>query len=150
LFRRNTTELEVFLVHPGGPFWARKDEGAWSIPKGEYQDGEEALVAAKREFKEETGFDVDGYFIPLGEIKQPGGKRVIVWALGHDLNPALIHSNTFELEWPLRSGRTQEFPEVDSAGWFSLPLAERKLLKGQVPFLARLSDLLGVSPPSSH
>jgi predicted NUDIX family NTP pyrophosphohydrolase len=145
LFRWRRETLEVLLAHPGGPFWAKKDAGAWSIPKGEHADSEDPLSAAKREFREETGFAIDGNFIPLGEVKQPSGKRVSVWALEHDLAPERIKSNTFEMEWPPRSGRTQEFPEVDSAAWFPLPLAEEKLLKGQVEFLARLVAHLGRS-----
>ena len=143
LFRNSTTLLEVFLVHPGGPFWARKDEGAWSLPKGEYGEGEDPLDAARREFEEETGAAVNGAFLPLGEIRQPGGKLVAAWALEWDLDPAAIRSNTFELEWPPKSGRMQQFPEVDRAAWFSIAEAERKLLKGQLPLLARLAEQLG-------
>ena len=143
LFRNSTTLLEVFLVHPGGPFWARKDEGAWSLPKGEYGEGEDPLDAARREFEEETGAAVNGAFLPLGEIRQPGGKLVAAWALEWDLDPAAIRSNTFELEWPPKSGRMQQFPEVDRAAWFSIAEAERKLLKGQLPLLARLVEKLG-------
>jgi len=140
LFRFNNGTLEVLLVHPGGPYWASKDAGAWSIPKGEYSEGEDALSAAKREFAEETGVNVEGEFFPLGEVKQAGGKIVQVWALQGDLDPSLIRSNTFTLEWPPRSGSVREFPEVDSAGWFLMPVAKRKLLSGHREFLERLSD----------
>jgi predicted NUDIX family NTP pyrophosphohydrolase len=142
LFRRTTKETEVFLVHPGGPFWAKKDEGAWSIPKGEYSDGEDPLAAAKREFKEETGRAVDGDFIHLGEIKQAGGKLVTAWALEHDIDAIQIESTTFEIEWPPRSGKLQSFPEVDRASWFTLPMARTKLLKSQISFLDRLASNL--------
>jgi predicted NUDIX family NTP pyrophosphohydrolase len=140
LFRGSEADLEVFLVHPGGPFWARKDAGAWSIPKGEYSDGEDALAAAKREFEEETGVAINGDFISLGEVKQAGGKVVKVWAVKHDLDPATLKSNKFRLEWPPRSGKIQEFPEVDSGAWFSLAVARRKIIKAQGEFLTRLAD----------
>ena len=149
LFRSNKAALEVLLVHPGGPYWANKDAGAWSIPKGEYSEGEDALSAAKREFAEETGAHVDGEFFPLGEVKQAGGKIVQVWALKGDLDPSLIRSNTFALEWPPRSGSVREFPEVDSAGWFLMPVAKQKLLSGQREFLARLSNRLAADRPRS-
>lgn len=146
LFRRIKEKLEVFLVHPGGPFWAKKDVGAWSIPKGEYREGEDAFTAAKREFQEETGFHVEGEFIALGEAKQPGGKVITAWALEHDLDASLVRSNMFELEWPPRSGKKREFPEVDAAAWFPLLVAEEKLLKGQLEFLRRLEAAV-LSPP---
>jgi predicted NUDIX family NTP pyrophosphohydrolase len=142
LFRRVASGLEVLLVHPGGPYWAKKDAGAWSIPKGEYLDREDPLAAAKREFLEEIGLGVDGDFIDLGEIEQTAGKIVRAWALEGDLDPTLLRSNTFAMEWPRRSGLMREFPEVDSAGWFSLSIAHYKLLKGQVAFLTRLNDRL--------
>ena len=142
LFRGKNPALEVFLVHPGGPFWAKKDAGASSIPKGEYSDDEDALAAAKREFEEETGVSVEGTFFPLGEVKQAGGKIVKAWALEQDLDPALIRSNTFEIEWPPRSGKMREFPEVDAANWFSISAAETKLLKAQLAFLSRLAERL--------
>jgi len=135
--------LEVLLVPPGGPSWAKKDAGAWSIPKGEYSEGEDPLAAAKREFSEETAIAVDGEFIPLGEVKQAGSKIVIAWALEGDLDPKLIQSNTFTMEWPPRSGLLPEFPEVDAASWFSLGVAQVKLLTGQVQFLTRLSEHVG-------
>jgi predicted NUDIX family NTP pyrophosphohydrolase len=141
LFRGSKTEFEVFLVHPGGPFWARKVAGAWSIPKGEYLDGEDAFAAAKREFEEETGVAITGDFIALGEVKQAGGKIVTAWAVEHDLDPAMLKSNTFRQEWPPRSGKIQEFPEVDSGAWFSLTEARGKIIKAQGEFLSRLADL---------
>jgi len=143
LFRSVNAELEVFLVHPGGPFWSKKDAGAWSIPKGEYSEGEDPLAAAKREFTEETSFDVEGTFLSLGEVKQAGGKVVQAWALEHDLDATLFRSNTFKMEWPPKSGTTREFPEVDSAGWFSLRLAHDKLLQSQREFLRRLTEIVG-------
>jgi predicted NUDIX family NTP pyrophosphohydrolase len=143
LFRRHKSEVEVFLVHPGGPFWAKKDAGVWSLPKGEYAEGEDALAAAKREFQEETGVAVDGEFLPLGELKQPSGKVISAWALEHDLDPALLRSNTFTLEWPPKSGKMQELPEVDTGAWFSLPAAREKLIKGQLEFLTRLAETVG-------
>jgi len=135
--------VEVLLVHPGGPFWARRDAGAWSIPKGEHGDEEEPLAAARREFSEELGVPApDGEAASLGEVRQKSGKRVSAWALAGDLDPEAIVSNTFELEWPPRSGRRQAFPEVDRAGWFGLPEAREKLLAAQLPFLDRLDALL--------
>ena len=133
----------MFLVHPGGPFWAKKDTGAWSIPKGEFPEGENPLAAARREFEEETGVVADGQFLPLGELKQPSGKVIEAWALEHDFDAAQVRSNTFTIEWPPKSGRMQQFPEVDAGGWFSLPEAEIKLIKGQLEFLARLADIAG-------
>ena len=141
LFQRRLDESSVFLVHPGGPFWHKKDIGAWSIPKGEVSAGEDFLVAAKREFTEETGFTADGEFIPLGEVKQGGGKIVTAWAVEQDCLPN-IQSNTFTMEWPPKSGRMQEFPEVDRAEWFPLEEARRRILPGQVPFLDRLLALV--------
>jgi predicted NUDIX family NTP pyrophosphohydrolase len=137
----------VFLVHPGGPFWARKDDGAWSIPKGEYADPEDALQAAKREFQEETGIAADGELLPLGELKQPGGKLVTAWAVEMEIDAALVKSNTFSLEWPPKSGKTQEFPEIDRASWFPVSTARSKLLQGQVAFLDRLMLKLERHPP---
>src|SRR5262249_61877230 len=139
---RVNSELEIFLVHPGGPFWAKKDDGAWSLPKGEYSESEDPLLAAKREFQEETGFSVDGDFIPLGELRQPGGKIVIAWALEKDVDPGSVKSNTFSLEWPPKSGKKREFPEVDRAGWYTASDARAKLLKGQVSFVDRLAEKL--------
>jgi predicted NUDIX family NTP pyrophosphohydrolase len=139
LFRRKP-DLEVFLVHPGGPFWAKKDLGAWSIPKGEYAEGEEPLAAARREFEEETGVALSGEFLALGEIRQAGGKIVEAWALERDLDAAAIRSNTFEMEWPPRSGRMRAFPEVDRAAWLSVPAAEEKLIPAQAALVARLAQ----------
>lgn len=132
-------EVEVLLVHPGGPFWARKDEGAWSIPKGEYAPGEDPLAAARREFVEELGLPVpDGEVVDLGEVRQAGGKVVTAFALEADLDLTGFASNTFETEWPPRSGRRQTFPEVDRAEWVPLPRARLLILAGQLPLLARL------------
>jgi len=143
LFREASGGLEVLLVHPGGPFWSRKDEGAWSIPKGEFEEGEDPLEAARREFEEETGASAQGEAIPLGSLRQSGGKVVQAWAVCGDFDPALLRSNTFLLEWPPKSGRRQEFPEVDRAGWFPVAAAKRKILKGQAAFLDRLQEKLG-------
>ena len=128
------------LVHPGGPFWVKKDAGAWSIPKGLVDEGEDLLEAAKREFLEETGTVVDGEFLDLGAHKQPGGKTVVAWACEGDLDPASLKSNTFSPEWPQRSGRTAEFPEVDRAAWYSIDEALMKINKGQKPIIAALAE----------
>jgi predicted NUDIX family NTP pyrophosphohydrolase len=136
-------QREVFLVHPGGPFWAKKDLGAWSIAKGEYAEGEHPLEAARREFHEETGFVAAGDFLDLGTIKQAGGKLVSAWAFAGDCDPAKLVSNRFEIEWPPRSGRLMEIPEVDRGAWFSLAAARERILKSQIPFLDRLVQLLG-------
>jgi len=177
LFRRpGDGELELLLVHPGGPFWARKDEGAWSIPKGEYEDGQDARAAALREFAEEigrpvevcrapgataeaadSGIDTDAAtgagagaeatvqlpLIELGTLRQPGGKIVTAWAAEGDLDPAAVVSNTFELEWPPRSGKRQQFPEIDRAEWFTVPRARTKILRGQTGFIDALLEALG-------
>jgi predicted NUDIX family NTP pyrophosphohydrolase len=146
LFRQGSSGLEVFLIHPGGPFWAKKDLGAWSLPKGEYDPSEDPLRAAVREFEEETGFRLEAdHALPLGELKQPGGKVVTAWALEKDVEASQVRSNTFEMEWPPRSGRRQAFPEVDRAEWFPLALARDKLLKGQVDFLKRLISTLAAN-----
>ncbi len=142
LFRRRKAAPEVFLVHPGGPLWAKKDEGAWSIPKGECAEGEDALAAARREFAEETGFPPAGEPIPLADIKQASQKTVKVWALEGDCDASQIRSNLFSMEWPPRSGKQQEFPEVDRAGWFPIEVARTKLLKGQLGFLDQLAAYL--------
>jgi predicted NUDIX family NTP pyrophosphohydrolase len=138
LFRRRPSDLEVMLVHPGGPFWAKKDRGAWSIPKGLADEGEDLLAAAKREFLEETGVTVEGEFLDLGAHKQPGGKIVVAWAHEGDFDPALLKSNTFAIEWPPRSGKTAEFPEVDRAAWYSIDEALEKINNGQKPIVAAL------------
>jgi predicted NUDIX family NTP pyrophosphohydrolase len=142
LYRRTASGIEVFLVHPGGPFWAKKDAGAWSIPKGEYLPGEDPLAAARREFAEETGIVLDGEAVDLGSVKQAGGKIVRAWAIEGDFDAGAIRSNTFALEWPPRSGRQQEFPEVDRAAWFDLETAQEKILKGQLDFIRRLGEIL--------
>ena len=138
LYRRRGSGLGLLLVHPGGPFWAKKDVGAWMIPKGEYAEREDALTAAKRELEEETGLRADGDFLPLGELVQAGGKRVTAWALEGDFDPAALRSNTFEMEWPPRSGRRQSFPEVDRAQWFAPDEARTKILASQSEFIDRL------------
>ena len=143
MYRRAGPGVAVLLVHPGGPFWAKKDLGAWSIPKGEYADGEDPLAVARREFEEETGARPQGEFRPLGEVKQAGGKRVSAWAVEGDFDPARLVSNTFELEWPPRSGRKQRFAEVDRADWFSPAEAREKILPGQRAFIDRLEELVG-------
>ncbi len=147
LFRQISGHLEVFLVHPGGPFWAKKDEGAWSIPKGEIGDEEEPLAAAKREFAEETGLKLpDTEVIPLEPLRQPSGKLVYAWAMKYDFDPARLKSNTFSIEWPPKSGQFQEFPEIDRAAWFSINEARHKILKGQAPFLDQLQQKLKAPP----
>ena len=138
MFRRRGARIEVLLVHLGGPFWAKKDLGAWSIPKGEYEDGEDPLEAARREFQEETGTPVSGDFIELAEIRQAGGKLVKAWAVEGDLDAARIRSNTFTMEWPPRSGKMREFPEVDRAEWFPVDVAREKILTGQAALLDQL------------
>jgi predicted NUDIX family NTP pyrophosphohydrolase len=145
LYRREQGALEVLLVHPGGPFWAKKDLGAWSIPKGEYAQGEDPLVAARREFEEETGFPAPEIAIALGDLKQAGGKIVVAWAAEGDCDPARLVSNTCEIEWPPRSGRKIEIPEVDRAGWFAIDEARERILKSQLPFLDRLELKLATS-----
>jgi predicted NUDIX family NTP pyrophosphohydrolase len=142
LYRRRDRGIEVFLVHPGGPFWAKKDLGAWSIPKGEYGDGEEPRDAARREFEEETGFSPAGEPVELGTIRQAGGKLVSVWALEGDSDPAKLKSNMCEIDWPPRSGRRMEIPEVDRGAWFSLAEAGEKLLASQLPALEMLANRL--------
>ena len=145
LFRRRPGSVELMLVHPGGPFWAKKDAGAWSIPKGLADEGEDLLAAAKREFLEETGMPVEGEFFDLGAHKQTGGKTVVAWAHAGDFDPALLKSNTFLLEWPPHSGKTAEFPEVDRAAWYSIDEAFMKINKGQKPIIAALETLLARS-----
>ena len=142
LYRKSCGSLQVFLVHPGGPFWAKKDNGAWSIPKGEFEEDEDALETARREFTEETSFSIDGRFVPLKAIKQPSGKVVSAWAIEGDADAAMLRSNTFRMEWPPKSGQEQEFPEVDRGGWFDLAEARRKLLPGQVPFVDELAEMI--------
>lgn len=146
LYRRTSSGPEVFLIHPGGPFWAKKD--SWSIPKGEYHDGEPPLDAARREFQEETGSAIDGDFVPLGVVRQPAGKEVTAWAVEGEFDPSTLVSNTCEVEWPPRSGRTLEIPEVDRGGWFSLAGARKRIFRGQHTLLDRLEECLkdGVAP----
>ena len=143
MYRREGPRLEVLLVHPGGPFWAKKDLGAWSIPKGEYEEGEEALAVAKREFEEELGSKPpSGKFIALGELKQPSRKLITAFAVEGDFDPAKLKSNRFEMEWPPKSGTMQSFPEVDRAEWFMPNEARRRILPGQSPFIDRLEARL--------
>src|SRR2546429_599345 len=142
LYRRAGKSLEVFLVHPGGPFWAKKDDGAWSIPKGEFARGQDPVEVAKREFEEETGFPLKGKLQALEPVKQAGVKIVYAWAVEGEIDASAIRSNTFSIEWPPHSGKTQEFPEVDRASWFDLDTAGRKFLKSQVPLLEQLQEKL--------
>src|SRR5437660_4366169 len=140
LFKRDADELRVLLVHPGGPFWQKRDLGSWSIPKGEYVDGEDPRAVALREFEEETGVAPPaGDLLALGDVRQAGGKVVTAWAIEGDLDPETIVSNTFEMIWPPKSGKRQSFPEIDRAGWFTLAEAREKILDGQRPFLERLA-----------
>jgi predicted NUDIX family NTP pyrophosphohydrolase len=143
MYRRRPDGLEVFLVHPGGPFWAKKDAGAWSIPKGEFAEDEAPLDAAKREFQEETGFTAEGDFVELGQVRQAGGKLVSAWAVEGDLDPAMLVSNVCLIDWPPRSGRKMEIPEVDRGEWFTVDAARDKILKGQVVFLDLLVQKAG-------
>jgi len=147
MYRRSGPELEVLLVHPGGPFWARKDLGAWSIPKGECGEGEDLFAAAKREFREELGAEaggasLEGRFLELGMLVQPSRKEIAAWAVEGDFPVAELKSNMFELEWPPRSGKKKQFPEVDRAEWFGLADARRKMLPGQIEFINRLVALI--------
>ncbi|MGI8902562.1 MAG: NUDIX domain-containing protein [Solirubrobacteraceae bacterium] len=149
LYRRSAGAVEVLLVHPGGPLWARRDAGVWSIPKGEYEPDEEPLAAARREFAEELGVEPpSGGLADLGEIRQRSGKLVRAWALAGELDPAAAWSNTFELEWPPRSGLMREFPEVDRAAWFPLAAARKKINPAQVALLDRLAGLQGADTAS--
>jgi predicted NUDIX family NTP pyrophosphohydrolase len=146
LFRRAGATVEVMIVHPGGPLWARRDDGAWSIPKGQYEPEEEPLEAARREFEEEIGAPApDGEVLDLGEVRLKSGKRVIAWALEGDIDATAIRSNTFAMQWPPRSGRIQEYPEVDRGGWFTPAGARVKLNPAQVEFVDRLLDMLDLS-----
>ena len=145
LYRNQNQAMEVFLVHPGGPYWAGKEEGAWSIPKGEFAEGEDPLATAQREFREETGSEIKGNFIDLGTVKQKGGKLVYAWATEGDLDARAIKSNTFKQEWPYKSGKWNTYPEVDKAGWFSIEQAKIKLNPAQFTLLERLTNLLSAS-----
>jgi predicted NUDIX family NTP pyrophosphohydrolase len=149
VYRRHENGLEVFLVHPGGPLWAKKDLGAWTIPKGEYNESEPALNAAIREFGEETGFSVSGDFLELGEIRQAGGKLVTAWAYAGDFDPANLVSNECEIEWPPRSGRQISIPEVDRGAWYAVPEARTRIFESQQPFLDRLLEKLGKNMPAT-
>ncbi len=150
MFRRANTGIEVLLVHPGGPFWQKKDIGSWSVPKGEYEKGEDPLEAAKREFEEETGVAPRGDFISLEEVKQSSGKVIAVWALEGNCSAEQVRSNTFQMEWPPRSGKLQEFPEVDRAGWFSLEEARDRISKGQVSFIEKFINRLNYVPNANR
>jgi predicted NUDIX family NTP pyrophosphohydrolase len=141
-YRRGASGLEIFLMHPGGPFWEQKDLGAWSIPKGEPGDNESEETAARREFEEETGFKITGGLIPLKPIRQKSGKRVQAWALEQDMDASAIKSNHFEMEWPPRSGRLQQFPEMDRAAWFSVEEARKKMFEGQAALIDELLEIL--------
>jgi predicted NUDIX family NTP pyrophosphohydrolase len=142
VYRRRDETLEVFLVHPGGPFWQNKDAGAWSIPKGEYSPEEDPLEAAKREFHEETGFTVEGPFYELQPVKQRGGKIVHGWAVEGDFDARQVRSNTFAMEWPRGSGKFRQIPEVDRADWFTVDVAQEKILAGQAPLLTQLEQMI--------
>ena len=145
MYRQTSLQLEVFLVHPGGPFWVKKDQGAWTIPKGEFAEGENALDAAQREFHEETGFTAHGNFLDLGTIKQAGGKIVSAWAFEGDCDPEALVSNLCTIEWPPLSGRTMEIPEADRGAWFEISNAREHIHKNQAEFLERLRDRLSSS-----
>jgi predicted NUDIX family NTP pyrophosphohydrolase len=140
--RRQDNVLRVFLVHPGGPYFAKKDEGAWSVPKGELGEGEDPLAAARREFEEETGCGLEGTFVPLSPITQKNGKIVLAWAVEDNCDADAIRSNTFALEWPPKSGRVQDFPEVDRAGWFTVDEAKRKINSAQTALVDELVNIL--------
>jgi len=140
LYRIQNKSLEVFLVHPGGPYWSKKDEGAWSIPKGEINEDEEPLAAAKREFQEETGIKISGEFIQLNPVKQKGGKIVYAWAIEGDIDPQKIKSISFEIEWPPRSGKMKSFPEIDKAAWFQLSDAQKKIIEAQSALIKELES----------
>jgi predicted NUDIX family NTP pyrophosphohydrolase len=149
VYRRRGGSVEVLLVHPGGPFWSHKDAGAWSLPKGRIEEGEDPLAAAIREFREETGFPIKGDFRPLAPITQRSGKVVHAWAVEGDCDPSAIHSQTFSMEWPPKSGRMREFPEVDRAAWFSLDEAKLRLLTAQSAFIDQLRRMLTPDPSAS-
>jgi predicted NUDIX family NTP pyrophosphohydrolase len=149
MYKRTADGVSVLLVHPGGPFWSKRDLGAWSIPKGEYGDGEEAEAAARREFAEELGGEFHGRLTPLGEVRQKAGKVVAAFAAEGDFDAAGLASNSFEMEWPPRSGRRQSFPEVDRAEWFALPVARQKIIAGQCPLLDRLEAICAEQGPRS-
>lgn len=143
LYRIMDEQLQFFLVHPGGPFFVRKDDGHWTVPKGEFPADEAPLDAAVREFEEETGYRPSGDFIPLQPVVQKGGKHILCWGVAGDMDAAALRSNTFELEWPPSSGKKKMFPEVDKAGWFNMEDARRKIKAAQIPLLEELAGLLG-------
>jgi predicted NUDIX family NTP pyrophosphohydrolase len=145
MYRFRSQELEVFLVHPGGPYWEKKDLGAWSMPKGEYAQGDDPFATAKREFLEETGFEAAGEFKELTTLRQPSGKRIVAWMFEGDCDANAVKSNNFKMEWPLHSGQQAEFPEVDRAEWFTVDVAKNKILKGQVGFIEELCKILNWS-----
>lgn len=149
MYRFRDARLEVLLVHPGGPFWRNKDDGVWSIPKGEYTEDEDPFEVAKREFKEETGYEAEGNFIKLAPVKQPSRKIIAAWAFEGDCDAGKIKSNTFSMEWPPRSGKQAEFPEVDRAAWFPIDAAKSKLLKGQVGLIEQLCEALDYGFPAA-
>lgn len=142
MYRRAAGQLQVLLAHPGGPFWRARDDGAWTLPKGEYEPPEEPLHAARREFKEETGLEPSPPFLPLGEVVQKSGKRVLAWAFAGEFDPALLRCNMFEMEWPPRSGRRQSYPEIDRVEWFTVHDAKCKMIAAQLPLLDRLEAAL--------
>lgn len=144
LYRLNKQQLEIFLVHPGGPFFAKKDAGSWSIPKGEFDEREDLLEVAKREFEEETGQKIEGNFLALSPVKQKGGKIVFAWAVEGDIDAAAINSNMFTMEWPPKSGKVREFPEVDKGEWFSFSIAKEKINPAQAAFIDELVEKLGL------
>ncbi|OPY03337.1 MAG: RNA pyrophosphohydrolase [Syntrophorhabdus sp. PtaB.Bin047] len=145
MYRRRGGAVEVLLIHPGGPFWSGKDDGAWSIPKGSINPGEDELLAAIREFQEETGFTAEGEFVALPPLRQPSGKVIAVWVCEGDCDPTEMKSNLFSMEWPPRSGKMAEFPEADRAAWFALPSARTKIIKGQRGFIEELERLLNIN-----
>jgi predicted NUDIX family NTP pyrophosphohydrolase len=149
MYRHSKPDIFVLLVHPGGPFWRNRDLGAWSIPKGELNNGEDAENAARREFKEELGANAPGPLLPLGYVRQRGGKIVHAFAMEGALDVSTVRSNEIEIDWPARSGRTMRIPEIDRAAWFVLPLARQKILAGQQPFLDRLESLCNGTSPSN-
>jgi predicted NUDIX family NTP pyrophosphohydrolase len=142
VYRFASGVLEVFLVHPGGPFWAKRDQGSWSVPKGEVDEGAGLLETAQREFREETGLPIEGEFIELTPLRQPSGKLVHAWAVNGEIDASRVESNTFSMEWPPHSGKQQQFPEVDRAQWFAMPEAFEKLLPGQRGFLEELEQMV--------
>lgn len=151
LYRVRSGEIEVFLVHPGGPLWAKKDLGAWSIPKGLVDSGEDPLQAARREFEEETGMNLPaGPATALQPVCQKTGKVILAWALEGDCDPSSLRSNTFSMEWPPRSGRTQEFPEIDRAAWFGIDEARQRITQGQAPLIEELRKMISLMPPSGE